>query len=83
MRTAGSCGPGASGWSPTTSAPRGIARYVLKDLDFATDVATATRTDAALLPAVRAAFADLVARGMGDSDMAVTKRYIEERSRRR
>jgi len=36
-----------------------------------------------LLPAVRAAFADLVARGMGDSDMAVTKRYTEERSRRR
>jgi 2-hydroxy-3-oxopropionate reductase len=63
--------------------PSGIARYVLKDLDFATDVATATRTDAALLPAVREAFADLVARGMGDSDMAVTKRYVEERSRRR
>ncbi|MEP6649940.1 MAG: NAD(P)-dependent oxidoreductase [Lapillicoccus sp.] len=63
--------------------PSGVARYLLKDLDFATDVATATRTDAPLLPAVRAAFADLVARGMGDSDMAVTKRYIEERSRRR
>ena len=63
--------------------PSAIARYVLKDLDFATDVATATRTDAVLLPAVRAAFADLVARGMGDSDMAVTKRYTEERSRRR
>ena len=63
--------------------PSGIARYILKDLEFATDVATATRTEAALLPAVRDAFADLVARGMGDSDMAVTKRYIEERSRRR
>ena len=63
--------------------PAAMARYVLKDLDFATDVATATRTDAVLLPAVRAAFADLVARGMGDSDMAVTKRYTEERSRRR
>jgi 2-hydroxy-3-oxopropionate reductase len=61
----------------------GIARYILKDLDFATDVATATRTDAVLLPAVRTAFADLVARGMGESDMAVTKRYTEERSRRR
>ena len=63
--------------------PAAMARYVLKDLEFATDVATATRTDAVLLPAVRAAFADLVARGMGDSDMAVTKRYTEERSRRR
>ena len=63
--------------------PSGPARYLLKDLDFATDVATATRTDTALLPALRAAFADLVTRGMGDSDMAVTKRYTEERSRRR
>jgi 2-hydroxy-3-oxopropionate reductase len=66
-----------------TFAASGPARYLLKDLEFATDVATATRTDAALLPAVRAAFADLVARGMGDFDMAVTKRYTEERSRRR
>jgi 2-hydroxy-3-oxopropionate reductase len=63
--------------------PSGLARYLLKDLDFATDVATATRTDTALLPALRAAFADLVARGLGDQDMAVTKRYVEERSRRR
>ncbi len=63
--------------------PSGAARYLLKDLEFATDVATATRTDAALLPALRAAFADLVDRGMGDSDMAVTKRYTQERSRRR
>ena len=49
----------------------GMARYLLKDLDFATDVATTTRTDTALLPALRAAFADLVARGFGDHDMAV------------
>jgi 2-hydroxy-3-oxopropionate reductase len=63
--------------------PSGPARYLLKDLDFATDVATSTRTDTALLPALRAAFADLVARGLGDQDMAVTKRYVEERSRRR
>lgn len=63
--------------------PSGPARYLLKDLEFATDVATATRTDTALLPALRAAFADLVARGLGDQDMAVTKRYVEERSRRR
>ena len=63
--------------------PSGYARFLLKDLDFATDVATATRTDAVLLPAVRAAYADLVARGLGDFDLAVTKRYTEERSRRR
>jgi hypothetical protein len=32
---------------------------------------------------VHAAFADIVARGLGDHDMAVTKRYVEERRRRR
>jgi 2-hydroxy-3-oxopropionate reductase len=63
--------------------PAGHARFLLKDLNFAMDVATATRTNAALLPAVQAAYADLVDRGLGDLDIAVTKRYVEERSRRR
>ena len=59
--------------------PAAMARYVLKDLGFATDVATQTKTDAVLLPAVRTAFADLVERGLGDDDMAVTRRYVELR----
>ena len=59
--------------------PDAMARYLLKDLGFATDVAAQTGTDAVLLPAVRAAFAELVARGLGDADMAVTRRYVAER----
>ncbi len=59
--------------------PAGKARYVLKDLGFAADVATETGTDPALLPALQAAYADLVDQGLGDADMAVTRRYVEER----
>lgn len=59
--------------------PGAMARYVLKDLGFATDVATQTGTEAVLLPALHAAFADLVEGGLGDADMAVTRRYVERR----
>src|SRR5690606_9115344 len=60
-------------------APSGMAKYMLKDLRFATDVAEATGTHAALLPAVRAAFDELVERGLGEADMIVTRKFIEER----
>jgi len=59
--------------------PSGLARYMVKDLRFATDVAAATGTSTALLPAVRAAFDELVAAGLGDRDIAVAKRFIAER----
>ena len=59
--------------------PSGPARYLVKDLDFATAIATDTSTDLILLPAVRAAFVELVERGLGDFDMAVTRRFIEQR----
>ena len=59
--------------------PSGPARFMVKDLDFATAVATATDTHPVLLPAVRAAFAELVDRGLGDLDIAVTRRFVEER----
>lgn len=59
--------------------PSGVAKYMVKDLDFATDVAEATQTHAVLLPTVRAAFEELTAQGHGDSDIAVTRRYISER----
>lgn len=59
--------------------PSGVAKYMVKDLDFATAVAEATQTHAVLLPAVRAAFEELTAQGHGDSDIAVTRRYISER----
>jgi len=59
--------------------PSGIARYLVKDLGFAADVADATGTDPALLPALRAFFDEIVERGYGDRDMSVTRRVIAER----
>ncbi len=59
--------------------PSGIARYMVKDLDFATAVAAETGTHPVLLPAVRAAFTELVERGLGDFDIAVTRRFVAER----
>lgn len=82
LRTAASCERADRGWSRTTFARPGWPGTCSRT-STSTDVATTTRTDTALLPALRAAFADLVARGFGDHDMAVTKRYVEERSRRR
>jgi 2-hydroxy-3-oxopropionate reductase len=60
--------------------PSGVAKYLLKDLRYAADVAEETATRTALLPTLRATFEDLVGSGLGDNDMAVTRRYIEERS---
>ena len=59
--------------------PSGVAKYMVKDLDFASAVAAATGTYPVLLPAVKAAFEELTAQGYGDSDIAVTRRYIEQR----
>ena len=59
--------------------PSGVAKYMVKDLDFASAVAAATGTHPVLLPAVKAAFEELTALGHGDSDIAVTRRYIEHR----
>lgn len=60
-------------------APSGAARYMVKDLTFASTVAETTGTHVVLLPAVRAAFAELTAQGHGDEDIAVTRRYIAQR----
>jgi 2-hydroxy-3-oxopropionate reductase len=59
--------------------PSGVAKYMVKDLDFASAVAAATSTHPVLLPAVKAAFEELTALGHGDSDITVTRRYIEDR----
>lgn len=59
--------------------PSGIARYMIKDLDFATAVAAGTDTHPVLLPAIKAGFEELVDRGLGDFDIAVTRRFIAER----
>lgn len=59
--------------------PSGVARYMRKDLAFATDVAKETGTHAVVLPAVRAAFEELIEAGLGDRDIAVAKRFVAER----
>jgi 2-hydroxy-3-oxopropionate reductase len=59
--------------------PSGAARYMIKDLDFATAIAAATDTYPALLPAIRNAFRELVEQGLGDFDIAVTRRFTEQR----
>jgi 2-hydroxy-3-oxopropionate reductase len=59
--------------------PSGVAKYMIKDLDFASAIAAATNTHPILLPAVRAGFQELVERGLGDLDIAVTRRFVAER----
>lgn len=59
--------------------PSGAAKYMVKDLHFATDVAAETDSRPVLLPAVTAAFEELVARNLGEFDIAVTRRFVEER----
>lgn len=60
--------------------PSGIAGYMVKDLRFAADIAAATETRPALLPALRDAFDEIVERGLGERDIAVTRRFTAERS---
>ncbi|BDD81136.1 2-hydroxy-3-oxopropionate reductase [Tsukamurella pulmonis] len=60
-------------------APSGMAKYLLKDLRSGAEVAAATGTHAALLPALLAEFEELVDAGMGERDMAVTRRFVAER----
>jgi len=59
--------------------PSGVAKYMVKDLGFASAVAEATDTHVVLLPAVKAAFEELTAHGHGDNDIAVTRRYVSQR----
>jgi 3-hydroxyisobutyrate dehydrogenase-like beta-hydroxyacid dehydrogenase len=56
--------------------PSGPAKYMVKDLDFATTIAASTDSHPVLLPAVKAAFDELVDRGLGEFDIAVTRRFI-------
>lgn len=59
--------------------PSGVAKYMVKDLRFAGEIAEATGTHGALLPALRAAFDELVDAGLGDRDLATTRRFTEQR----
>ncbi|WP_084003353.1 NAD(P)-dependent oxidoreductase [Agromyces aureus] len=60
--------------------PSGVAEYMVKDLRFAAEAAAATGTDPVLLPTLRAAFDELVERGLGGRDISVARRFIAERS---
>lgn len=62
--------------------PSGIAEYMVKDLRFADDIAEATGTAAVLLPTLRRAFDEIVAAGLGDRDIAVSRRFVAERDTR-
>lgn len=59
--------------------PSGMAQYMVKDLRFAADIAAATGTAPVLLPALRAAFDELVEAGLGDRDISVARRFIASR----
>lgn len=60
--------------------PGGIAKYMLKDLGFAQDVSTSTGSAPALLPNLAHAYEEVVEAGYGDEDLAVVKKFIENRN---
>ncbi|QCR53263.1 3-hydroxyisobutyrate dehydrogenase [Brachybacterium sp. SGAir0954] len=60
--------------------PSGVAKYMVKDLRFAAETAEATGTQGTLLPALRAAYDELVDAGLGDLDLAATRRFTAGRS---
>ena len=57
--------------------PSGAARYMVKDLTLASDEAARTGVDSRQLEFLLASFRDLVARGLGDKDIAATRAYVE------
>ena len=61
--------------------PTGKARFMVKDLGFATDEARRSGTSTPQLDVLRSAFTDLTEAGLGDQDVAVVQAWIESRSR--
>ncbi len=61
--------------------PSGPAKFMVKDLGFATDEAERTDTATPLLDILRGVFTDLTARGFGEQDTAVVQSYLEQLSR--
>ena len=59
--------------------PSGVAKYMVKDLASAAEIADATGTHPVLLPTLRAAFDEIVESGLGDQDIAVSRRFVAER----
>ncbi|MEP7764349.1 NAD(P)-dependent oxidoreductase [Sanguibacter sp. 25GB23B1] len=61
--------------------PSGAARFMVKDLTFATDEAERTGTATPQLDTLRTIFTDLTAAGLGDQDTAVVQAFIENQTR--
>ena len=61
-------------------APSGVAKYMVKDLGFALDEAKSNGTALSMTRRLLGSFEDLVARGFGDLDIAVTRAYVESKS---
>ncbi|WP_287901902.1 NAD(P)-dependent oxidoreductase [Arthrobacter sp.] len=59
--------------------PSGVAKYMVKDLASAAEIADATGTRPVLLPTLRTAFDEIVESGLGDQDIAVSRRFVAER----
>ena len=59
--------------------PSGAAKYMVKDLRFAADVARATDIRPALIPALQSIFDEIVDAGLGDRDLSVTRRLTANR----
>lgn len=57
--------------------PSGPAKFMVKDLTFATDEARRTGTGTPLLDVLRGVFTDLTSAGFGDQDTAVVQAYVE------
>jgi len=57
--------------------PSGAARYMVKDLGFATDEARLSNTVTRQLDTLLEGFSNLTAQGFGDQDTAVVQAWIE------
>ncbi|PFG34222.1 NAD(P)-dependent oxidoreductase [Sanguibacter antarcticus] len=62
--------------------PSGAARFMVKDLTFATDEAVRTGTVTPQLDTLRTVFTELTDAGLGDQDTAVVQAFIEAGTRR-
>ena len=58
----------------------GMAKYMVKDLTFASEEAARSGTAAAQLDFLLESFTDLDRQGFGDQDISVTRAYVESRS---
>lgn len=57
----------------------GMAQYMLKDLGFVQELAQATHTNTVLGAPLMEAFEQLTQQGLGEKDICVTRKFIEER----